>query len=108
MANTFKTKFSKSVGTSAATIYTGPAATATTIIGMTIANTNGSTITVDVYITSGGTDYYLVKGASVPVGGSLVPVGGDQKVVIETGAVVKVVSSVASSADVVMSILEIS
>lgn len=108
MANIFKTKFSKSVGTSAATIYTGPAATATTIIGMTIANTNGSNITVDVYITSSAVDYYLVKGATVPVGGSLVPVGGDQKVVIETGAVVKVVSSAASSADVIMSILEIS
>lgn len=108
MANIFKTKFSKSVGTSAATIYTGPAATATTIIGMTIANITSSVITVDAYITSGGVDYYLVKGATVPVGGSLVPVGGDQKVVIETGAVVKVVSSAASSADVVMSILEIS
>lgn len=108
MANVFKAKFSKSVGTSAATIYTGPAATATTIIGMTVANISASAITVDVYVTSGGVDYYLVKGANVPVGGSLVPIGGDQKVVIETGAVVKVVSSAASSADVVMSILEIS
>lgn len=107
MANTFKTKFSKSVGTTAATIYTGPAATQTTIIGMTVSNTTSSNITVDVYITSSATDYYLVKGAMVPVGGSLVPIGGDQKVVIETGAVVKVVSSAASSADVVMSILEI-
>ena len=108
MANTFKNQFSKSVGTSAATIYTGPSATATTIIGMTVANTTSSTITVDVYITSSAVDYYLVKGASVPVGGSLVPVGGDQKVVIETGDVLKVVSSAATSADVVMSILEIS
>lgn len=108
MANTFKSKFSKSVGTSAATIYTGPAATATTIIGMTVANTTSSAITVDVYVTSSAVAYYLVKGATVPVGGSLVPIGGDQKVVIETGAEVKVVSSAASSADVVMSILEIS
>lgn len=108
MANTFKNQFSKSVGTSAATIYTGPAATATTIIGMTVSNTTASTITVDVYITSSAVDYYLVKGAAVPVGGSLVPIGGDQKVVIETGDVVKVVSSAASSADVVVSLLEIS
>lgn len=107
MANTFKSKFSKNVGTSAATIYTGPAATQTTIIGMTISNTSSSNINVDVYITSSAVDYYIVKGAMVPVGGSLVPIGGDQKIVIETGAVVKVVSSAASSADVVMSILEI-
>jgi hypothetical protein len=108
MANTFKTKFSKNVGTTAATIYTGPSSTQTTIIGMTVSNTTSSNINVDVYVTSGGTDYYLVKGALVPVGGSLVPVGGDQKVVIETGAVVKAISSASSSADVIMSILEIS
>lgn len=108
MANNFKNQFSKSVGTSAATIYTCPSATQTTVIGMTVANTTSSTITVDVYITSGGTDYYLVKGATVPVGGSLVPVGGDQKVVLEAADVIKAVSSAATSADVVMSILEIS
>lgn len=108
MANVFKNQFSKSVGTSAATIYTCPSATATTIIGMTVSNTSSSNINVDVYITSSAVDYYLVKGALVPVGGSLVPVGGDQKVVIEAGDVVKVVSSAASSVDVIMSILEIS
>lgn len=74
---------------------------------MTIANVTSSNITVDVYVTSSATDYYLVKGALVPVGGSLVPVGGDQKVVLEAADVIKVVSSAASSADVVMSILEI-
>lgn len=108
MANTFKNYFSKDVGTSAASVYTGPSATATTIIGLTIANTTAANITVNVYITSGGSDYYLVKGATVPVGGALVPVGGDQKVVIETGDVLKVVSSAAASADVTLSILEIS
>ena len=107
MANTFKNQFSKNVGTSAATIYTCPSATQTTVLGMTIANVTSSNITVDVYVTSSATDYYLVKGALVPVGGSLVPVGGDQKVVLEAADVIKVVSSAASSADVVMSILEI-
>lgn len=108
MANTFKNYFSKSVGTTAASVYTGASATQATIIGMTVANTTSSNINVDVYITSGGTDYYLVKGALVPVGGALVPIGGDQKVVIETGDVLKVVSTAASSADVTMSVLEIS
>ena len=108
MPNNFKNVFSKSVGTSAATIYTGPASTQTTVIGCTVANTTSSNINVDVYITSGGVDYYLVKGALVPVGGALVPVGGDQKVVIETGDVLKVQSSASSSADVTMSVLEIS
>lgn len=107
MANTFKNQFSKSVGTSAATIYTCPSATSTTIIGLTVGNTTASPITVDVYVTSSATDYYLVKGAVVPVGGSLVPVGGDQKLVLEAADVLKVVSSAASSADVICSLLEI-
>jgi hypothetical protein len=43
----------------------------------------------------------------VPVGGSLVIVGGDQKVVLEAADALKVVTSAASSADVVISYLEI-
>lgn len=108
MANTFKNFFSKDVGTSAATVYTGPSATATTIIGMTIANTSIANINIDVYITSGGVNYYIIKGAVVPVGGALVPIGGDQKVVIEPTDAVKVVSTALASADVTMSVLEIS
>lgn len=108
MANNFKNQFSKSVGTSAATIYTCPSATQTTIIGMTVGNISASSITVDVYVTSSSVDYYLVKGATVPVGGALVPIGGDQKLVLEAADALKVVSSAASSADVVVSLLEIS
>lgn len=108
MANTFKNYFSKDVGTSAATIYTAPPATATTIIGMTIANTSIANINVDVYITSGGVNYYLIKGALVPVGGALVPIGGDQKVVLEATDALKIVSSAATSCDATISILEIS
>jgi hypothetical protein len=50
---------------------------------------------------------YLVKAAPVPVGGSLVVVGGDQKVVLEPGDAIKVTSDTASSADVVLSHLDI-
>jgi hypothetical protein len=107
MANTFKNQFNKSVGTSAATVYTCPSATATTIIGLTVGNITSSPITCDVYVTSSAVDYYLVKGATVPVGGSLVPVGGEQKLVLEATDVLKVVSSAASSADVIASLLEI-
>ena len=107
MANTFKNSFSKSVGTSAATIYTAPAVTQTTLIGLSVANTTASPITCDAYVTSSAVDYYLIKGATVPVGGSLVIVGGDQKVVLEAADVLKVISSAASSADVVCSLLEI-
>jgi hypothetical protein len=107
MANTFKNSFSKDVGTSAATVYTCPSATQTTLIGLSVANTTTSPITCDAYITSSAVNYYLVKTATVPVGGSLVIVGGDQKVVLEPADDLKVVTSAASSADVVVSYLEI-
>jgi hypothetical protein len=107
MANTFKNSFSKSVGTSAATVYTAPSATQTTLIGLSVANTTTSPITCDAYITSSAVDYFLIKGGVVPVGSSLVVVGGDQKVVLEAADALKVVTSAASSADVVCSLLEI-
>jgi hypothetical protein len=43
----------------------------------------------------------------VPVGSSLVISGGDQKTVLEVADALKVVTSAASSADVVASYLEI-
>jgi hypothetical protein len=107
MANTFKNSFSKSVGTSAATVYTAPSATQTTLIGLSVANTTTSPITCDAYITSSAVDYFLIKGGVVPVGSSLVVVGGDQKVVLEAADALVVVTSAASSADVVCSLLEI-
>jgi hypothetical protein len=107
MANTFKNNFSKNVGTSAATVYTTPSGTQTTIIGMSLANTTTDNITADVYITSDGVDYYIIKNGLVPVGGALIPIGGDQKVVLEPTDALKVVSSADTSLDVVCSILEI-
>jgi hypothetical protein len=74
---------------------------------MSCANILTSPVTVDAYFTRSAVDYYLVKGATVPVGGSLVIVGGDQKVVLITSDVLKVVSSTASSIDVVTSVLNI-
>lgn len=107
MANTFKNSVAKNVGISPVTVYTCPAATQTTMIGISVANTSASPITTDVYITSSGTDYYLVKTATVAVGGALVVAGGDQKVVLEVGDALKVVMSAASSADCFASYLEI-
>ncbi len=105
--NTFKNFLSKNVGTSPATVYTCPASTQTTIIGFSVANTSASPITCDAYITSSAVDYYLIKSAVVPVGGSLVIVGGDQKTVLEAADVLLVVTSAAASADAVCSLLEI-
>ena len=108
MANSFKIKTDTAVGTSPATIYTCPAATQTTIIGLSISNIVASQITVDVQLENNdGDNIYLVKAAPVPVGSALVVVGGDQKVVMEESDVLKVTTNTASSGDVALSILEI-
>jgi hypothetical protein len=109
MANSFKTVTDTAVGTSPATIYTCPAATETTIIGLNVANILSVSITVDVQLENNdGDNVYLVKDAIVPVGSALVAVGGDQKIVMNASDVLKVTASQASAADVTMSILEIS
>jgi hypothetical protein len=105
MANTFKNALARNVGTTATTVYTAPSAKNSIAIELDLCNTTSSGVTADVYITSGGNNYYLVKQAPVPVGGSLQVIAG-QKIVLSNTDALKVVSSVASSIDVVGAILE--
>ena len=109
MANTFARKLSRNIGTSPVTVgsYTVGAATQVTVIGLSVANTTGSNVTVDVALNDGANDTYITKSAPVPSGGTLVLMGGDQKLVMVTGDSIKVTSSAASSVDAVLSILEI-
>ena len=109
MANAFKTVTDTAVGTSPATIYTCPAATETTIIGLNVANILSVSITVDVQLENDdGDNVCIVKSAIVPVGSSLVAAGGDQKIVMNAADILKVTASQASAADVTLSVLEIS
>ena len=110
MANAFKNKTHRQIGTTLTKVeaYDCPGSTETTIIGLTIANTAASQIEVDATLNDGTNDFYIVKAAPVPVGSSLVVIGGDQKVVLMPGDSVKVRSDTATSADAIMSILEIS
>tara|TARA_B000000565_G_C23694637_1_gene343316 strand:- start:352 stop:681 length:330 start_codon:yes stop_codon:yes gene_type:complete len=108
MANAFKLVTDTGVGTSPATVYTCPSATETTIIGLNLANIVSSGVQVSVQLENNdGDNIYLIKDAPVPIGSSLVAVGGDQKVVMNASDVLKVTSDTASSIDVALSILEI-
>lgn len=93
----------KNVGTSASTLTTVSSGTIA-ITSLVVTNTTTSPITTDVYFTRSATDYYLVKGATVPVGGSLEAISGNRIVLIASDAL-KVLTSAASSADVVVSVL---
>ena len=109
MANTFTRKLSRGIGTALTAVgsYTVGSSTQTTVIGLTVSNTSASTVNIDVTLNDGTNDNYIVKDAPVPVGRALVPVGGNQKIVMITGDSIKVNSSAASSVDAVLSILEI-
>lgn len=93
----------KNVGTSASTLTTVSSGTIA-ITSLVVANTTTSPITTDVYFTRSATDYYLVKTATIAVGGSLEVIGGNRVVLIASDAL-KVLTSAASSADVVVSVL---
>ena len=104
MAQDFERNTANGVGTSAVTLRTANSDDA--IVGITIANVHTAQITVEVYITSGGNDIHIVKDAPIPVGSTLQVLDGGAKIVLENGDALKVVSSVASSADVWVSVVD--
>lgn len=110
MANTFTRKLSQNIGTSATSVgaYTVAANTTAVVVGLTVTNKTGSSITANVFINDGAANTYVTANAPISSGSSLVAIGGDQKVVLLTGDSIYVESSAASSVDAVLSILEIS
>ena len=107
MANAFKNYFLKNANTTSQNVFSVGAGVQATVIGMTIANITNAPITANVTITSNGTSYFMVKSAIIASGGALVPIGGDQKVVLEATDYLQVQTSAADSADVILSVLEI-
>jgi hypothetical protein len=109
MANTFTRKTSQNVGASPDIIgnYTVPAATTTIVIGLVCTNTTGSAITANVFLANASANTYIVANAPISSGASLIPIGGDQKIVMITGDKIYVQSSAATSIDAILSIMEI-
>ncbi len=110
MANVFKNSITGSIGISGAKVYEAPTATSTTIIGVNVANINSKNISVSVMARDNSANkcHYLVKDALIVPGAATVLVGGEQKIVLEAGDFLSVTSSLAASADVIVSVLEIS
>ena len=109
MANTFKLKTKANVGVSTVGIYTVPAATATVVIGITLANTSGSGVNVGIGITRAGTteDVKLLKNAPIPQGSSLEFMAGNKVVLETTGDTLTVDSDTNNSIDAALTIMEI-
>jgi len=109
MANTFTRKTSRNIGATATDIgaYTVPSATTTIVIGLVCTNTTGSAITANVFLANASANTYIVANAPISSGASLIPIGGDQKIVMITGDKIYVQSSAATSIDAILSIMEI-
>ena len=99
MANKFNRYVVTGVTTNTAVI-TCPANKTITVIGLVIANTSGITTNVSVELAGG----YVVKNAIVIKGSSIVPIGGEQKIVMVAGDTLSV--SADYLVDVVASVLE--
>jgi hypothetical protein len=107
MANTFKLKTKASVGVTTESVYVVPAATTTTVIGITLANVSGSSINVGIGVTRASEDNVnILKTVPIPQGSSLEVMAGN-KLVLETTDTLTAISDVASSLDVSVSILEL-
>ena len=107
MANTFKLKTKANVGVTTSNVYAVPSATTTVVIGVTLANTTGSSINVGVGVTRASTDdVKLMKNVPIPQGSSFEFMSGN-KVVLEATDTFIAESDVNNSLDVALTIMEI-
>jgi len=87
----------KNVSTSGSTVTTVSSGTLA-IASLVVSNTSSSPITADAYVTRSAVNYYIVKAATIPVGGSLEAFQGN-RMILQASDVLVVVSSAATSAD---------
>ena len=111
MANTFKLKTKASLTTSLAALYTVPSSKTAIILSISLANKTATAVTSDVLIVSNTVDVetnansYLIKAAPLPAGSTLEIMQGN-KLVLQTTDVLQAKASVATSVDVIISLME--
>ena len=112
MANTFKLKTKAGIDASLVDIYEVPADTTAVVIGLTIANIKGASVTADAKVISDtsdsetNVDVYLAKDIPLPTGSSIEVMAGN-KIVLQATDKIQVKGSVTDAVDVILSIMEI-
>ena len=110
MANTFKLKTKANIDASLVAVYTVPSSTTTVIIGCTVSNVKGASVTADVKIVTASSsgenadDVYIAK--PLPAGSSVEIMSGN-KIILQPGDIVKVKSDTTNGVDAILSIMEI-
>jgi hypothetical protein len=105
MANVFKNAVANNV-TTVTTVYTVPAATTATVIGLVIANDSGADTTATVEITddSAAVTVKLCASTPIPAASNLNVLNTNNRLVLEAADLIKVTA--AASCDVIVSVME--
>ena len=109
MANTLKNLLQTQLSVDSATLYTCPGSTKTIIIGMSAANVLSNSnvnFSAGIQDSASGNLAHIVKNATIAPGGTEVIVGGDHKIIMQTGNILKAVSSDSDSLDIIVSFVE--
>ena len=107
MAQDFERNFASSISNSSGsptTLVTSNSDDA--IVSIRCVNKHKTAVTVSVLISSGGTDYFVIKDAPLPTGGSLELIDSGSKIVIQNGDVLKAYADTASAVDVLTSFVD--
>jgi hypothetical protein len=107
MAQDFERNFASSISNSSGsptTLVTSNSDDA--IVSIRCVNKHTASINVTVLVSSGGKDYFVIKDAPIPVGGSLELIDSGSKIVIQTGDVLKAYADTAIAADVLTSFVD--
>ena len=107
MAQDFERNFATSISNSSGsptTLVTSNSDDA--IVSIRCVNKHTTAVTVSVLISSGGTDYFVIKDAPLPTGGSLELIDSGSKIVIQNGDVLKAYADTASAVDVLTSFVD--
>ena len=107
MAQDFERSYASSISNSSGsptTLVTSNSDDA--IVSIRCVNKHTTAVNVTVLISSGGTDYFVIKDAPLPLGGSLELIDSGSKIVIQNGDVLKAYADTASAVDVLTSFVD--
>ena len=106
MANTFKRSSVKLNSTTATNLYSVPVSTTSIVKSLYVSNIDAAaSATIDVYVTHSSADYYIIKGATVPVSTTLQVI--TESLVLQASDILKVKASAANRLDCYATYLEI-
>ena len=88
------------------TVYIVPAATKTTLFGVSVANRSANVITANVWISRSSVNYTIGNNVTIFPGSAFVPIGEEQKMTLLAADAIKVSASVAGSVDAILSGVE--